>query len=681
MNGLMSSLAALRHIVWIVAAAILAGCASIGRPEGGPRDELPPVFVRSNPAPGSTNVDRKRLDLFFDENIQLEDAFNKVIVSPSQKTTPVVRSLGKRVTVELRDTLLENTTYTIDFGDAIKDLNEGNILDGFALDFSTGDTIDSLRISGVLVEGRTLEPAQGVLVGVYSNLADSAITTLPLERVTRTNSRGQFTVRGLKEGSYRVFAINDVNRDNRWDRSEGVAFFDTPVVPTVEHIMVNDTLRDATGADSIATRPGVAYLPADILLTWFNEDYTQHYLKDSSRPARNRANIILSAPHDSMPRAEIVNTPALAGLRWEDVAIVDPSTGNDTVTWWITDPRVIATDSLSLAVTYPRTDSLENVVMYTDTLRMFYRPSSAELKKAKEQAKLREKGADTIPEPPVFMQLRPVTGTTHEVYNPLILESTTPWAVIDTTKVRFSMAVDTVWQPLPAGPLVASPASPVLRRQLDFRPEPATKYKFEADSAAFIDVYGNSAKQFTHEFTVRNLDEYSTLKFNLAPADTTAIVELLDSSDKVLRTARADATGRAVMQYVSPGTYYARMYFDDNGDGEWTTGTVSAKIQPEEVAYYPKKIEARANWDVDLTWDVYATPLDVQKPYAILKNKPKLKKGETAPGAEDEEETDEWGNPINRNDRNRNNSGFGFPGGSGGLQKNSGNQSGNLLRR
>lgn len=675
------SLRALRHLVWIAAAAILAGCASIGRPEGGPRDVTPPAFVRSNPMPGSTNVNRKRLELYFDENIQLDDAFNKVIVSPAQHTPPVVRSLGKRVTVELRDTLVDSATYTVDFGDAIKDLNEGNILDGFALDFSTGDTIDSLRISGVLLEGRTLEPAQGVLVGVYANLADSAITTLPLDRVTRTNSRGQFTVRGLKEIPYRVFAINDVNRDNRWDRSEGVAFFDNPVVPSVEHITVNDTLRDAAGADSIVSRPGVAFLPADILLTWFNEDFNPHYLKDNSRPARNRVNIILSAPYDSVPRAEIVRTPALEGVRWEDVTVADIAPGNDTVTWWITDPRVIDTDSLTLAVTYPRTDSLDNVVMYSDTLRMFYRPSTAELKKAKELAKLREKGADTIPEPPVFMQIRPVTGTTHEVYNPLIFESTTPWASVDSTKVRFSMAVDTLWKELPAWPLAASPGATILRRQLDFKPEPGTKYKFEADSAAFTDVYGNSTKQFTHEFTVRNLDEYSTLIFNLAPADSSAVVELLDSSDKVVRTARADATGKVVMQYLSPSTYYARMYFDDNGDGEWTTGSVAAKLQPEEVAYYPKKIEARANWDVDLTWDVYTVPLDAQKPYAILKNKPKLKKGEKAPDQDDDEETDEWGNPINRNDRNRPNSGFGFPGGSGGLQQNTGSQSGNLLRR
>lgn len=653
-----NGLAAYRLPLLLVAVAVLAGCASIGRPEGGPRDEKPPVVVRSNPPQGALNVNRTRLEVFFDENIQLDDAFNKVVVSPAQKMAPVVRSLGKKLTVELRDTLLPDETYTIDFGDAIKDLNEGNILDGFAMDFSTGNTIDSLRISGVLLEAETLEPAQGMLVGVYSTMEDSALTTLPLERVARTNSRGQFTVRGLRNIPYRVFAIDDVNRDNRWDVSEGVAFFDSPVIPSVESIVVNDTLRDAAGQDSIASRPGVSYLPADILLTWFKEDFKSYYLKDNGRPARNRVNIVVSAPYDSVPRAEIVRTPELEGKNWDDITVADISPGNDTVTWWIRDPEALAVDSLTLALTYPRTDSLKNVVMYNDTLRFFYRPSSEEKKLAKEREKLREKGEDTIPPPQVFMEVRLANGSTLDVYSPLWLDATTPWEKVDTAMIHLSALVDTVWEPVAfRGPHPVE-GKTILRRQIDFDLVPGTKYKLEVDSAAFTDIYGNTVKKISNEFTVKTLDSYSTLIFNIAPADSTIMVELLDGSDKVVRIVKADATGRAVFEHLNPGTYYARMYYDDNGDGKWTPGIVAEKLQPEEVAYYPKKIDARANWDVDLTWDIYQIPVDTQKPYAVLKNKPKLKKGEKAPGQEEVEEVDEWGRPINRNDRS---AGFGMP--------------------
>lgn len=676
---------AMSAVIVGVSVLLLAACASIGRPGGGPRDETPPQFVRSNPMPGALNVSRNKLEVYFDENIQLDDAFNKVIVSPAQTMSPVVRSLGRRVTVELRDTLVPDATYTIDFGDAIKDLNEGNILDGFALDFSTGDTIDSLRISGVLMEGRTLEPAQGMIVGVYSNLADSALSTLPLERVSRTNSRGQFTIRGLKPQPYRVVAIDDVNRDNKWDRSESVAFFDTPVVPSSMAIEVNDTLRSSEGTDSIVTRPGIAYLPADILLTWFKEDFSTHYLKDNARPDRRRVTIVLSAPYDSVPRAEIVRTPALEGVRWDDITVADISAGNDSVTWWIRDPVALATDSLTLALTYPRTDSLDNVVMYTDTIRFFYRPSSDELKKAKEKLKLQEKGADTIPEPTVLMELRSLSGSQHDVYRPFVLESQTPWAEIDTTGVRLQTMVDSVWVDVDHSPLLPVEGATILQRQMTFTPVPGQKYKFEADSAAIRDIYGSPNKLFKLEFTVKELESYSKVIFNVQPADSSVVVELLDARDNVVRSGRADAEGHVVFEYVNPATYYARMYFDDNHDGKWTTGLVEEQLQPEEVAYYPVKIDARANWDVDLTWDVYATPVDVQKPYAILKNRPKLKSGETPPDMGDEEETDEWGRPKNGSG----NTGFGDFGGfggaggfgGGGRQTNTGNTAGGLRRR
>ena len=235
-------------------ASLVGACASIGRPEGGPRDVTPPVFVRSNPEPGALNVDRNRIDIWFDENLKLEDPVNKVVVSPVQKENARVNANGRHLTVEFRDTLADSTTYIIDFADAIRDLNEGNILDGFAYDFSTGNALDTLTISGMVFEARNLEPAQGMVVGVYSNQADSAISTLPLERVAKTNQYGQFTIRGLKPGNYNIFALDDRNRDWHWDRSENVAFFPVSLSPSTEQVEVADTLRSQAGEDSIVRR-------------------------------------------------------------------------------------------------------------------------------------------------------------------------------------------------------------------------------------------------------------------------------------------------------------------------------------------------------------------------------------------------------------------------------------------
>ncbi|MDE5658283.1 MAG: Ig-like domain-containing protein, partial [Muribaculaceae bacterium] len=369
---------------------LLAACASIGRPEGGERDELPPVFVRSNPEPGALEFKGNRLNIFFDENIKMEDVMNKVVVSPVQKQPPSVSANGKRLTVEFRDTLVDNATYTVDFSDAIRDLNEGNILDGFAFDFSTGSTRDSLVISGMLFEARNLEPAQGMIVGVYSNLSDTAISTLPFERIAKTNQYGQFVIRNLAPGTYNVYAVNDLNRDYHWDRSEDVAFLGQSVVPEIENITVTDTLRASNGMDSIVMRQGHRYLPNDLLMTWFNENYRAQYLKNNSRIDSTRIAIELGAPTDTLPVLTLLNTPS-AGKRVNEVARTDYSARGDSITYWLTDKAVIKTDTLIVEARYLRTDTLDQLTWTTDTLRLLNRERTKFQKAIDKRNKDREK--------------------------------------------------------------------------------------------------------------------------------------------------------------------------------------------------------------------------------------------------------------------------------------------------
>ncbi len=294
---------------------------------------------------------------------------NKVVVSPAQRTTPVVTANGRRITVELRDSLVPNTTYTIDFADAIKDLNESNVLDGFALDFATGDTIDTLRVSGMVFEARTLEPAQGMLVGVYSNLSDTAVSTLPFERITKTNQLGQFTLRNMKAGTYRIYAVNDVNRDYHWDRSEDVAFFDVTISPETEAAQFTDTLVNMAGEDSIVTYPGTRFLPDDILLTWFNEGYVSQYLRKNERPEPNNLDFEFSTKADTLPILKLLNTHR-AGEESEKWSVLQASPTLDTLRYWITDTSLVALDTLMIEARYIRTDTLDQLSWTTDTLRM-----------------------------------------------------------------------------------------------------------------------------------------------------------------------------------------------------------------------------------------------------------------------------------------------------------------------
>lgn len=655
----------MRMLLAVVLSAVMVACASIGRPEGGPRDTEPPVFVRSNPAPGSVNVSKQTIELYFDENLKIDDATNKVVVSPAQKVTPQVIANGKRLSVELKDTLQTSTTYIIDFSDAITDLNEGNALDGFTYDFATGDCIDTLRISGMLFEARTLEPAQGVLVGCYSNLSDTAITTIPMQRIAKTNQYGQFTIKGLKEGQYRVFAINDMNRDYMWDRSEDVAFYDSIVTPSVHSIEVVDTLLSSSGSDSISTRQGVKYLPNDILLTWFNENYQSQYLKNYSRPDSARIFVQFAAKSDSLPVLEIVNGKNKGKKIDSTTSILNSPLTLDSLEYWITDKDIISQDTMQIALKYLHTDSLDNLSWTTDTLKFnFTRKKVKEKKKKKEDA-------DTVPEI-VFMDFACQSAMSQDLNKGLEFVASQPVASFNADGIRLEMQRDSTWIKMPGFKLVNDTVYSPLKFKADYDWEEGMKYRFTADSAAIKGIYGNWNKSVKHEFTVKTIEDYGTMTFVISGGAKNFVVELLDGNDRVLQQQPVKA-GEAVFEYLDPGKYYVRGYIDANGNGVWDTGNLKEKIQPEEVYYYPKKIDLKKNWEIEQQWNPFELPIDAQKPLEIKKNKPKKKKGEqdqTNPDDENSEE-DQWGdsyyNPNNpygangnsSNNRNRNrNSGF-----------------------
>ena len=635
------------YFQWVVAAvlaAVVTACASIGRPEGGPRDEDPPLFVRSTPQVGAVNFTGNKLLIEFDENIQIKDIMDKVVVSPAQKTNPSITTLGKKLSVEFRDTMMANTTYTVDFSDAISDLNENNPLEGFAVDFSTGDVVDSLCISGMVFEARNLEPAQGMLVGVYSNLSDTALTSLPLERIAKTNHLGQFTVRNLKPGSYNIFAIKDMNRDLKWDRSEDVAFLDSAVTPWAEPAEMADTLEAADGSDSIVMRAITRFMPNNVLLTWFNEDYKAQYLKDTKRGDRNRILINFAAKSDTLPEITILNG-ACAGKKIEEVAVLNYGATRDTLDYWLRPDTLIKQDTILVAARFLRTDSLQNLSWGTDTLKFTFK----EPKKKKEKKKKKDEKADTMPQdtvpPIVFLDFNTLTSGTHEIYMPVLFRAAQPVDSVNQLGVHLHIKNDTLWDSIAAPPLLRQVDSRPLTYKMSHNWEYGATYRITIDSASVFGMYGNWNKPLKHEFTIKKQEEYSNLYINVSgyPDTVAVVVELLTSDEPMSRKPVID--GVAEFPNLASGNYYVRAFFDTNRNGIWDTGNVSQKIQPEEIYYYDKKIKVKKNWDIEQSWNLYALPIDQQKPHEIKKNKPKRKRGEQIKRqADDEEEEDEWGN-------------------------------------
>lgn len=589
----------------------------MSRPGGGPRDETPPVFIKGVPAPGALNVSKQEIEIEFNEIIQVEKPSEKVIVSPPQKDMPEIRTSGRKVTVTLRDSLLPNTTYTLDFSDAIVDNNEKNPLYSFAYSFSTGSKIDSLQVSGILLNARDLEPITGMLVGLHSNLDDSAFQKLPLERIASSDELGHFTIRNVTPGKYRLFALKDLNRDYRFDNpSEDIAFFDSIVIPTADVKLHVDTIwKDSLTIDTIIEYNHTHFYPNDILLSSFNEGFQSQYLDKNERTDRRRIDLYFTAPADSLPRLKPLN------FDQEDWAIIEHSIHNDSIVYWIKDSTIYNMDTLLFAAEYLRTDSLRQLSLYNDTLKFIMRRTKTPKKKEK------KKDNDSIEAPEIqFLQMNPKYGSTLDLYRPQRYSFAEPLQSYDPAKIHLEQKRDTLWIPIADSLYTFQQDSIAIRDYtLSYKWTPGESYRIVMDSIAFTNIYGLFTNTYEQEFKIKALEEYANLYFTISGVTDSAFVEILDSGDKVVRTAPI-IDGGAEFMYMNPGTYYARIFIDSNGNGKYDTGNYAEKRQPEEVSYYPQELELKANWDIEQEWDIYATPVDRQKPDKIKKNKPKERK-------------------------------------------------------
>ena len=607
-------------------AAIVVACASIGSPDGGPYDETPPVFLGSTPEPFALGVKDKRVVLEFDEFIKIEKAAEKVVISPPQIQHPEVKTNGKKVVVQLHDTLKANTTYSIDFSDAIVDFNEGNPLGNFAFLFSTGSQIDTLAVSGTVLNASNLEPIKGILVGLHSDLADSAFTKKPFDRVSRTDADGHFTICGIAPGSYRVYALQDANQNFIFDqKNEMIAYLDSLVVPYTEIRMHQDTTWvDSLTIDTIRSVPRVHYMPDDLVLLAFTEAPTQRYLAKVERPELNRFSIFFSTGADSLPLLAPLNFP-------EDAYIVQTSVDYDSITYWMKDTLVYYQDTLSFALTYEFTDTAGLLVPRTDTLNLVPKKTRAKIlqeeeKKRKEAEKEREKRlkhGDTIPEPkvqpqPAFLSAKIKGGTSMDINSNVLIDFAEPIVEYDEEAVRLYKKVDTLWVDEPY--LFRQRKHELMGFELLGEWRPGVEYKMTMDSAAFVGLYGLHTKQQEVKLKFKSLDQYSTLYLTVKNAQPGYVVQLLSSGEKVARQQRV-VKGQADFYFLAPGTYHIRLFNDRNGNGVWDTGLYEAKQTAEEVYYFPGKIETRANWDYTQEWNPTELPLERQKPEEIKKQK------------------------------------------------------------
>ena len=610
---------------------LLVSCASIGSPDGGPYDEDPPVLLESYPGINATNVKEGRIMLEFDENVKLVNAFEKIIVSPPQVEMPEIKYNGKRVTVELKDTLLPNTTYSIDFNDAIADNNEGNPYENFAYVFSTGNAVDTFAISGTVLNAEDLEPIKGMVVGLHSNLLDTAFTKLPFERVSRTDSRGRFTIKGVAPGNYRVYALADANQNNLFDqKSEALAFMSDYVTPYATEAVRPDTIwRDSVTVDSIRFVKYTRFMPDDVVLRAFKEELLVQYLVKNQRDEHKKFTLYFAAPNEVVPEVKGL------GFDFDDKYILESSERMDTLTYWLKDSSFYRADTLDLSITYKVPDSLGVMVDKTDTIYLACRKrwetvKKNELEKLEEEKKAFLKKAKKMPDydennPPEFvskpspLKVRFNGSSSSDVDGNFKFSFDEPLLIADTSRIRVSHLVDSVWVPIEYRFL----QKPDRIREYELFAEwrPMEKYLVESDSAAFVGLTGAVSENYRQEMVFRSLDEYAVLYLNIRGIGDNAIVQMLNAQGKVVKATRSKG-GQCAFYFISPGTYYLRLIVDENNNGKWDTGNFAEGVQPEKVFYYHHSLDLRALFEYSQDdWDITA-PLNEQKPLEITKQKP-----------------------------------------------------------
>ena len=689
----------MKKLFYIICTTILVvACANIGSPDGGPYDETPPRVVRTSPKIGSTKSNATRIVIEFDENVKLDNATENVIISPPQIEQPEIDATGKKITIRLLDSIKPETTYTIDFSDAIKDNNESNSMGDYAFTFSTGETIDSMQVSGYVLDASNLEPVKGIVVGVYAlpdstaELPDSVFKTKPLERVSRTDASGHFVIKGLNNGYYKAFAVNDQNQNFIYDQnSEMVAFLDRKFKSTSKPDVKPDTVwHDSIHYDSIIYSGYTHYYPDDLTLTAFTVDKQDRQLLKKERPQLNMFTIMFSSGSDTLPKIKGLNFDA------ENAFIVDATEKNDTLNYWIRDSLIYNIDTLEFVMDYYATDTTGTLVVVSDTSFLASKISREKVRKEAEKAyeewakeyrkqykadmrakeredvddeggreeasekkegEIGEEGEQDaapsdnqdevkdagkkksgkkkkkktkiddadIPIPPMpeeFMEIKMENASAIDPDKNVDFIFPEPLDSVDMTKMRFYTKRDSL--EIPEKFIFKQVPGKVMTYRFYAEWQPDSTYFLECDTGMFVNIYGKRSASQKKSIKVGSLDTYSTLFVVLQGAEPAAVVELLNGSDKVVKTLPAK-DGKADFYFIKPGTYYLRMFNDRNGNGKWDTGNYDEHLQAEEVYYYHKAMELKANWEITENWHPKERRLFEQKPLVITKQKDEKK--------------------------------------------------------
>ena len=589
---------------WIIFFLALQSCANRGSgPQGGPKDTEPPVLLSATPENGNTNFNAKSIILEFNELVSVNNPLQNITFSPPQKNSPTVKGLGKKVSITFQDSLLPNTTYTIEMKKCIVDYTESNPFADYVYTFSTGDKVDSLQISGKVIDAETLAARKNYTVGIYSNLSDTAFTKTRFEKIAKTNENGEFTIYGVAEGTYNLFAIKDAGGVNFYqNKGTDIAFLDSTITPYAHlHGKVDTLWTDSTKTryDNVTLNAYNEYFPKGLILKTFKERDIIHRLKSYKRNSKNTFTLIFSEPQDKEPELKLLSDSSFV-----EPFLKEKTNRTDSLVFWVKDSLLYKQDSLHISVSYLKTDSLGESVSQTDSLYLIYRETKAEKRK-------RENSTNNH-----------VLNFTHnlnkslEVYDTVKFVFNEPIKEVITDSIKLSLKVDTLFEKVNYK-VMFDDSICKKKLYLIFKKELGGNYQLEIDSASITSIYGKVNDRFNKPLKIKKLEDYSNLYIKFNENIPNGIVQLLSEREVVIRECPVQ-DAEAYFEDVNPAAYYIRMYIDENGNNKWDAGNLEKKIQPEMVYYYPKRLQLRANWDMEETWPYKNIEILKQRPAELV---------------------------------------------------------------
>jgi len=614
-------------------------CAQQGSPSGGPRDEDPPVVVESLPPNYSVRFEAKKILITFDEFIVLDNVNQELIVSPPMEEKPEVKLRKKTIVIEFEEVLKPNTTYTFNFGSAIKDLHEGNKLVNYEYVFATGDELDSLSVRGTLKYASDLTvPEEPVSIMLYEDLRDSVpLTDIPMY-VGRSNDSGIFSVNNLRPDVYKVFALKDGNNNFLFDMpTEEIAFLDSSLIVNADFArrllgvsdtldLVSDTLDlvadtlnliavtpdrpvDAqapplmpgiekkssslvpgTGTDSTLiekdslqeTGPDLNSIYIDLLL--FSEETEIQYITDYTRDDRRMIQMVFARPlTDTFSYKSL---PPIGDLQGGVIEYY--SSQRDSLTLWIKDSLDYKRDTVALEIRFTVLDTTRQYITQVDTLLFTYREKST---------KKRGKEAE-VPEPEKLKISTIRKNGEHNLNRDLVLDIDLPLKEFNDSLIHFYHIPDSVEVPEPFR--LFADSSLLTRGWISADWKSAAQYKLVLLPGAITSIYPADHDTLEVSFKTRDIEYYGQILLNLEHVQNRVIIQLLNK-DKVFREQTVEQSGLYTFPYLVPQEYQIKFIHDLNGNGKWDTGKYMEKLQPEPVEYLPSEVTVRGNWDHDVT--------------------------------------------------------------------------------